>query len=210
MDVEYHLNSLIPHRLDALAILDLLLAYQLHWGEPKPMQVFVDGQLQFEGNTNLLTNPVFEAGVLHARALLQFLGLRAKDGLLTNIRPKDRQPDDVGIEKIPMGNQFLQVVTPEQVRKIEPENSDGALVALLEAANKGMAHFTTNYPANPAEANTVALAARLTQRLVEQYVYAQLGRTRSPPPIEARARRQLLHQAADNSVTTLSAAHVER
>lgn len=47
MDAEDCLARLLPHRLDALAIAALLLRFRLKWEEPKPMQILVEGRLQF-------------------------------------------------------------------------------------------------------------------------------------------------------------------
>jgi hypothetical protein len=75
MDVNDYLSRLLPHRLNALSIAFLMLKFRLKWEESKPMQIFVDGSLQFEGLTTMFTNPTVEVGVLHARALLEFVGL---------------------------------------------------------------------------------------------------------------------------------------
>ena len=191
MDIDDHLSRLIPHRLDALAIAVLMLKFRMKWEEPKPMQIFVEGQLQFEGLTNLFTNPIFETGVLHIRALLEFLGLKANFGKLVQLDISTRRRDDSGIEKIAGPTGFLPLVTPEQVRSsypADPALAETSLVAVIAAANKGLAHFSTKYPANPTDVKHVLLAAQLTQQLFEERVYAPLGRQRPPLPIKARSR----------------------
>jgi hypothetical protein len=183
---EDYLERLLPHRLDALAILVLMLELRLKWEEPKPMQVFVEGKLQFEGQTNLLTNPIVEAGILHVRALLEFLGLKSASGALVSVAPGQRRIDDATIELL-----SLPPVTPSEARSIYPEDpalSEASLAAAISAANKGMAHLSVQYPETPLEAKHLLLAARLTQQLVEKYVYLPLGRHRPALPIEARSR----------------------
>ena len=85
MNIEDSLQRQIPHRLDALAMFTLMYRLRMEWEEAKPMQVFVAGRLEFDGNTNALTNPVFEAGLLHCRALLEFLGLKFLDSGIVGV-----------------------------------------------------------------------------------------------------------------------------
>lgn len=192
MDIEDYLTRLLPHRLDALAIAVLMLKFRLKWEEPKSMQIFVDGRLQFEGSTTLFTNPTVEIGVLHARALLEFIGLKAnKDGLLRQVDPKSRQLDDAAIERITGPTGALPLVSPEDVGAILPNNSEvakHAIVNLIVAAHKGLAHTSATYFANPRNAQDIMLALELTQKLVEKHVYSPLGRQRPPVPVNARAQ----------------------
>lgn len=90
MDAEDCLARLLPHRLDALAIAALLLRFRLKWEEPKPMQILVEGRLPFDGRTTMFTNPALEIGVLHARALLEFIRLKVKSGVLAQLDPSSR------------------------------------------------------------------------------------------------------------------------
>ena len=189
MNAEEHLDRLIPHRLDSLAILVLMLELRLKHEEARPMQILVDGRLQFEGLTSLFMNPIFEIGILHVRALLEFLGLKAAYGSLVAV--VSRRPDDAAVEKFSLGPNHLPLVTPAQARAMFPENpalAETCLAATVNAANKGAAHLSTQYANTPLEAEQLLLAARLTQQLVEQYVYRALGRNRPPLPIEARPR----------------------
>lgn len=195
MTFDEDLQRLISHRLDSLSILVLMLEFRLTWAEPKPMRIFVEDKLQFEGLTSLLLNPVVEAGILHIRALLEFLGLKSKSGMLVTVTPKERRADDAAIELLFDGANLLQAVTPEQAcaeHPSEPALAEISLAAAIGAANKGMAHFSANYLQNTVEAEQLLLAARITQQLVERYVYKPLGRKRPPVPIEARARTSQL------------------
>ena len=179
MDIEDYLTRLLPHRLDALAIAVLMLKFRLKWEEPKSMQIFVDGRLQFEGRTTMFTNATLEIGVLHARALLEFIGLKAKDGLLVQIDPKTRQLDDAAIEKVFGQTGALPLVSPEDVGAIHPDDSEAAkraIAQLIVAAHKGLAHTSASYFSNPMNALDILLALELTQRLVEKHVYSPLGR----------------------------------
>jgi hypothetical protein len=191
MDIEDYLTRLLPHRLDALAIAVSMLKLRLKWGEPKSMQIFVEGRLHFEGSTALFINPTLEIGALHARALLEFIGLKVKDGLLLQVDPKTRQHDDAAIETISGLAGVLPLVSPEDVGAIHPDDSEAAkraIAQLIVATHKGLAHTSATYFSNPMNAQDVLLALELTQRLVEQYVYSPLGRQRPPLPDEAMVR----------------------
>ena len=190
MDIDDYLTRLLPHRLDALAIAVLMLKFRLKWEEPKSMQIFVDGRLQFEGHTTMFANPTVEIAVLHARALLEFIGLKAKDGLLLQLDLKARQRDDAAIERVFGRTGALALVSPEDVGAIHPDDSEAAkraIAQLIVAAHKGLAHTSATYFSNPMHAQDILLALELTQRLVEKYVYAPLGRQRPPIPVEVRA-----------------------
>ena len=69
------LNVVIPHRLDAIATLNLLTSLRMKWGAPKAMEVYFAGELQITGNSSAFANPVVEAGLIPCRALLEFVGL---------------------------------------------------------------------------------------------------------------------------------------
>lgn len=159
MDSEDYLARLLPHRLDALAIAVLMLKFRLKWEEPKPMQIIVDGQLQFEGQTTMFTNPALEVGVLHARALLEFIGLKVSAGQLVQLLPNSRQRDDAAIEKLVSPTGMLPLVTPEQAGEIYPPDSDTAirvLAGVIVAAHKGLAHSSATYFSSPRDARAAA------------------------------------------------------
>ena len=191
MDSEDYLTRLLPHRLDALAIAVLMLNFRLKWEEPKAMQIFVEGRLQFEGKTTMFTNPTLEVGVLHARALLEFIGLKVSSGKLIQLPPSARQSNDAAIEKILSPAGRLSLVTPEDAAAIhpgDPEKAKRVLAELITAAHKGLAHSSATYFSSPIESEDVLLALQLTQQLVERFVYLPLGRGRPPIPVEGRAR----------------------
>ena len=192
MNSEDYLGRLLPHRLDALAIAVLMLKFRMQWEEPKPMQIYVDQKLQFEGMTTMFTNPALEVGVLHARALLEFMGLKAASGVLIQVVPNSRQRDDAAIEKLigPAGP--LPLVTPEEagaIHKNDPEGARQALAQTIVAGHKGLAHSSATYFSRPVHADSILLALQVTQQLIEHYVYFPLGRQRPQVPIEARQRK---------------------
>lgn len=191
MDSEDYLSRILPHRLDALAIAELMLKFRLKWNEPKPMQIYVDGRLQFEGKTTMFTNPALEVGVLHARALLEFLGLKVNAGTLVQATSSSRNRDDAAIEMMLGPSGPLRMVTPDQAAAIHPANPEAAksaLAKLIVAGHKGLAHSSATYFSAPADAEDILFALTIAQQLVEKYVYLPLGRERPPVPIEERPR----------------------
>ena len=191
MDVSDYLNRLIPHRLDALAIAELMLKFQLSWEEPKQMQIMVDGQLQFDGLTSMFTNPILEVGILNVRGLMEFVGLKAVGTALLPLNPRNRRDDDVGIEMFSTPSGPLPLVTPEDVGAENPQDplaAKAAVALTIDAANKRLAHFTEAYLSSPVAARHVQLACEVTQRIFERHFYLPLGSRRPAAPIESRRR----------------------
>src|SRR5690348_5766149 len=142
------LNTLIPHRLEAIATLNLLTSLRLKWGAPKPMEVYFRGQLQITGNSSAFANPLVEAGLIHCRALLEFVGLGVlpKDPTKLAQRSSKRRKDDWGIEHFSNSSGPLPMVTPAQAiskYKGDPAEAENALAAVLHVANKALAHITS-------------------------------------------------------------------
>src|SRR6266567_9336444 len=94
------LSIVIPQRLDAIATLNLVLRLRTKWDSPKPMKIYFADRLQITGSSSAFTNPVIEAGLIHCRALLEFLGLRVSHSDPTKLaaRGPKTQPDDWVIE----------------------------------------------------------------------------------------------------------------
>lgn len=183
MDAEHHLAALIPFRLDSLAIFDDVLNRRLLWGNDRQMQILVDGVLAFYGTTLFFTNPIFEMASLHIRALLNFMGLTARNGRLSGVT---RRAGDSAIELVLSSTGALSMVSREDVLVTFPENpaeTEAMLVAALRAANKGMAHLTIDYQSDRVFVEHLGAASVITQRLVETFVYERLGRSRPRTPL---------------------------
>ena len=78
MNLDRLLNETIPRRMRAIDTLILAMRLAARWPHPPPLEIHVNGQLQVEGNLYAFTNPAIEVGLVHCRALLEFLGLAAK------------------------------------------------------------------------------------------------------------------------------------
>jgi hypothetical protein len=95
MDREYLLNELLPYRMQAVETLNLALNLSTSWGAAS-MTLYAGDKLVVEGTLHGFTNPCIEAGMMHCRALLEFLGLCDTNGRLGNIMK--RRSTDIGIE----------------------------------------------------------------------------------------------------------------
>ncbi len=125
----------LRYRLEAVEAFIVAIELKSRLGGPKALEIFIDGKLRIEGNSNAYINPVLEVGLIHCRALLEFLGLCEKNGKLRSI--KDRRTDDRGIESL-----GLPRITAKQ---ITDDHSRRALLALFRTANKGLAHVTASF-----------------------------------------------------------------
>lgn len=175
------LNSIIPYRLEAVTIANLVARLRNEWGTPKSMKVYFDDRLQFTGNSNALTNPVLEAGLIHCRALLDFLGLKvdSKDPTkLTNRDPKQTKPDDWVIERFTNAAGPLPMVTPSFAvsRYTGPASeAEAALAGVLHTTNKGLAHLTSGLIKSATEISKFEIASRGVPALVVSHLYTPLG-----------------------------------
>lgn len=82
MTLDDILNRWIPYRLEALETLQFAWNWIGESDEPRSVEVFDEGKLKLRGNVAAIANPMIEVGVIHARALLEFLGLCAVSGRL--------------------------------------------------------------------------------------------------------------------------------
>ena len=129
VDLEYIINKLIPHRLSAVYALTNALRLHSSFENPKSIEIYFDRKLTIVGNSNAYTNPVIESGLIHCRALLEFLGIcYTKNGLEII---KDRKPNDVGIEHYKDSNgATLQKISPEVAISSYSGSKDDAEKAL--------------------------------------------------------------------------------
>lgn len=182
MDKDEILREWIPYRLQAID--SMMWAYNIHdeLSLPREMEVFVDGKKILQGNVNALLNPMIEVGFIHARSLLEFLGLNAEKGRL--VTAKNRRRDDIAIEHFETNGIALEKVTPSVALdtyggpKIEAER---ALVSIFELANKGLAHFSNAFPTGYTSAD-LDIAHRGIRTLLNNNLYIKLGMQIPAPP----------------------------
>lgn len=176
MDRDRLLHDLLPHRMQAVATLNLALKLYATWGVA-PMTLYAGDKLVVEGNLLAFINPAIEAGMMHCRALLEFLGLCNDNGRLGNIS-RPRRSTDVGIESFSTSAGPLEKVTPSKVLRLYPGPSDeaeNALLAVFQLTNKGLAHVTRDLSENPEQGPLVEIASRGIPSLMVSYLYTPLG-----------------------------------
>jgi hypothetical protein len=180
MNENHLLHELLPYRMQAVAILNRALSLRAKWGEAL-MNIYVNDKLVVEGNLNGFTNPAIEPGLMHCRALLEFLGLcMTSDGRLGNV--KKRRDSDIGIEHFLTANGPLPKVAPDDALKRYDgarAEAEKALLTVFHITNKGIAHFTEDFNDHPEHANLVEIASRGVPALVISHLYTPLG---LPPP----------------------------
>lgn len=177
------LNQWIPYRLQAIETLQFAWEWLGESEKQRQVEVVVDGKLKFKGNVAAIANPMIEVGFIHARALLEFLGLAAKDGKLVQAR---RRNDDIAVEQFSSPAIRLKMVTLSDVFSAYPgpqEEAEQALVAIFEWTNKGLAHFTTGDLSRNYTEQHLDIACRGIRALLHNHLYAKLGRDIPEPPI---------------------------
>jgi hypothetical protein len=170
------LYEMLPYRMHAVSIFNYALQLRAKWTGAPSMTILIDGKQVMEGNLDAFTNPAIEAGLVHCRALLEFLGLCNRNGVLSNIRA--RRNGDVGIESFSNANGPLPMVTPDAALdkyKGERAEAERALLSIFHVANKGLAHTTQDLSDHPEHGTLLEIASRGIPSLVVSYLYTPLG-----------------------------------
>lgn len=171
------LREVLPYRMKAVDTLNVALRARMEWDRAPSMKMYFNDKLVIEGNSNGFTNAAIEAGVVHCRALLEFLGLTERDGKLVK-RESRRRDDDIGIEDFSNASGPLLTVSPDQALSRYEGGRDAAeqaLVTVIRIANKGIAHLTKGLSYTPDDVAHVEIASRGVPLLVVSYLYTPLG-----------------------------------
>ena len=183
MTLDDVLERWIPYRLQAIETLQFAWRWTDESDTPRRVDVLVEGRLKLRGNVATIANPMIEAGIIHARALLEFLGLCAIDGKLGQIRK--RRSDDIAVEHFSTPAFPLSIVAPGAAISTYPgpkEDAESALVAIFEWANKGLAHLTTGTMSAEFTHHHLDIACRGIPVLLHNHLYVKLGREIPQPP----------------------------
>lgn len=170
------LKRWIPYRLEAIETLRWAWA----WSEANHeanIEVHVNGRCRLKGNVAAVANPMIEAGFVHARALLEFLGLAAtKEGTLCVIT--NRRPGDVAVENFSTPSVTLHRATPASVAAAYPGprvEAEESLVAIFQMSNRWLAHITDGTISKEWTDRHIDVALRGIPVLVHNHLYAPLG-----------------------------------
>ena len=169
MNLDRLLNEIIPYRMRAVDTLIFAMRLAIRWPHPPPLEIRVNGKLQIEGNLYAFTNPAMEVGLVHCRALLEFLGLTAnKSGRIVNI--DRRRSSDIGIEHFSNASGHLSMVNPETALS----RYDGGKE---EAERRCSRCFRSqrDIKDNPDHRRLIEIASFGVPSLVVSYLYTPLG-----------------------------------
>nr|CBA27014.1 hypothetical protein Csp_A00160 [Curvibacter putative symbiont of Hydra magnipapillata] len=173
----------IPYRLQAIETLLFAWKWLDEGGHPRSVQVVENGRVRLNCNAAAVANPMIEAGLIHARALLEFMGLCASGGKLSQIQT--RRKDDVAIEHFSSVKGPLGKVEPSAAIATyagPPDEAEKALLSIFEFANKGMAHLTTQATISQYTDAHLEIACRGIPVLLQNNLYTRLGMPVPPPP----------------------------
>lgn len=176
------LNKWIPYRLQAVETLVLAWAWLGESEQQRQVEIFVDGRLKLRGNVALIANPMIEIGIIHARALLEFLGLAIVKGELGQAR---RRSDDIAVENYGTDVNPITAVTPSQALEAyhgPQREAELAFMAILEWGHKGIAHVTTGKLSASYTDQHLNIACQGIRALLINNLYAKLGREIPGPP----------------------------
>ncbi|MFZ6817316.1 hypothetical protein [Undibacterium sp. Ji22W] len=177
MNQDVLLERWIPYKLQAVETLQFAWEWINETNEVRDLHIIVNGQLKLRGNVATVANPMIEVGLIHARSLLEFLGLCVQNGKLAQI--KKRRPDDVAVEDFSTSQYPLTKVDPYTILAAYPgptQEAEDALIAIFELANKGLAHITKENFSKLWTDQHLDIACRGIPVLLHNRLYAKLGR----------------------------------
>ena len=176
-----HIDVLIPYRMKAVDTLNVALRLISEWkGNERSMAISFDSKLCIEGNSNGWTNPVIECGIVHCRALLDFLGIKLdrKDSATLKQRSK-KSADDVAIEDFFRSDGVpLALISVDDVASRYPgprDEAERSLAMLILQANRGVAHLTPTDFEEPELLRLSEIGSRGIPSLLVSYLYIPLG-----------------------------------
>jgi hypothetical protein len=160
--------------MGAVAIGSAALRLARQWTEVPDIRVFFGEREVIVGKATAFTNSAIECGVIHARALLEFLGLASEGESKLVQRKGPRRADDVGIEQF----SGLGKVTPKNAAAAyqgSAAEAEAALAYVSYLANKGLAHGTHSFQVHPGGADLLEIGLYGVPALVIRYFYFPLG-----------------------------------
>jgi hypothetical protein len=179
--------SLLAYRLHAVSIAHFALRHALAWDQTPSIKILFDGQQIVEGKATAFTNGAIEAGIVHSRALLEFLGLSGKSQTeLREVTARSRT-DDIAIEQF-AGLSKLSIQKAIQSYPGPSEEAESALAYVVYLANKGLAHTTSSFTKHDQGAVLLEVAFRGVPALVCNNFYIPLKI--DPPRYELQGQKR--------------------
>ena len=163
-----YIETILPWRLKALRIARHMISFVEQYPEGGEYECRVKGELRLDGKSTAITNPPIEMGLIHSRVLLEFLGLRVKQGRLSKA---NKRKDDINIESF-----GLAIVTSD--RALSPCTEDktkaeAAFVQTITAANK-LVHSTERVDFGGDAVNSYFICCNAIPVLFYLYFYEPL------------------------------------
>ncbi|MDO8426462.1 MAG: hypothetical protein Q7T24_02970, partial [Deltaproteobacteria bacterium] len=119
------IDKILPYRMQSASILNLALMYVREWDKPKSLEIKFDGKTCIEGLSTAFTNAAIESGIMHCRALLEFLGLKVDSSNHRKLANRTgKQKDDLVIEDFTGQNGQLARITIDEA--LSPYRGDRA------------------------------------------------------------------------------------
>ena len=176
---------LLAYRMNAVSIGHLALRHTMSWSEIPSIAIHFDGKQVIEGKATGFTNGAIESAIIHCRALLEFLGLRARAELQLSERPPLTRDDDVGIEHFP-GLAQVSVAKAVSAYPGPANEAEAALSYVIHVANKGLAHTTKLFEPHDKGDHYLKIAFRGVPILMVNNFYIPLEM--EPPKYELESR----------------------
>lgn len=171
--------------MNAVSIGHLALRHEMSWSEVPSIAIYFDGKQVIEGKATGFTNGAIESAIIHCRALLEFLGLRAKDAAQLSERGPLTKNDDVGIEHFP-GLARVSIAKAVSAYPGPACEAEAALSYVIHVANKGLAHTTERFQPHEAGNRFLEIAFRGVPALMVNNFYIPQGM--EPPKYELESR----------------------
>lgn len=189
------IERILPYRMQSVSVLNYALRCVMKWDKPKSLVIKFDGIKCVEGLSTAFTNAAIEAGIMHCRAILEFLGLLVDS---TNhaklmIRQK-RKHDDLLIEDFTGPKGRLSKITIDEALspyKGDRDEAEKALARVIHVANKALAHQTTGPFEDLEDLKLLEIASRGVPSLVINYFYTRMGLKAPDYKLSFRKRKEV-------------------
>ena len=118
------IDKIMPYRMQSASILNLALGYAIELDAPKPMKVYFGDKLCIEGLSTGFTNSAIEAGIVHCRSILEFLGIKGDPSNSSKLVTRNsKRKDDLAIEDFSgRDGQLSKITIQEAVSPYQGEN----------------------------------------------------------------------------------------
>lgn len=161
--------------MHAVAVGHMALRHSVRWDEPPSIKILFDGKPVVEGKATAFTNPAIEAAIVHARALLEFLGLALVRDSQTRLKERtQRELSDRGVEQFPPLQRISVAIATSSYPGPTAE-AEAALAYVIYLANKGLAHTASSFTKHDQGIQLLEIALRGVPVLVVNNFFLPLG-----------------------------------